>query len=259
MPDGHLISSSLGAARFAFTSEIQPGDIVDWLVEVHPDITMDIWLMVNGMPKGRGFALDFDEDIALLESLQPAIAFTGDSHGDTALLAAFPPIQMEPRRLYRQIYRSQLPAASDPEQPYLGQWEIAMAEGTTLFQHAPDGNVQVIIGLLAGSKKNELVMSCNVANSASTVLTVDIEVLDDRWIFAVKSRAAVISTMMMAPPSLQKFEKACNELLETVDIIGYHHEDMLGIYYPQGKLALTRAVPKVSPFADNAFIFAMSR
>eukprot|EP01057_Protomagalhaensia_wolfi_P000157 Protomagalhaensia_wolfi_Nauph_80__156@NODE_1089_length_1743_cov_60_623826_g831_i0_p1_GENE_NODE_1089_length_1743_cov_60_623826_g831_i0NODE_1089_length_1743_cov_60_623826_g831_i0_p1_ORF_typecomplete_len390_score92_75_NODE_1089_length_1743_cov_60_623826_g831_i0661235 len=255
-PSGDLISVSLGAARFGFTPQLVGGDVVDWMMEVHPDVTMDVWLMVNGIPQGRAFALDFDQDSAALESLRPAVAFTGHSHGDRALLAVFPPVPLDEERLAEQAYRKPGIHAVIPEQPWLGNWEIAVSD-VPIFQQAKEDNVELKFTLRAGPTEKDLILNCRVANSMSTALIINAEQLpddeEDRWVFQVMAHGPSVTTLMLPPPSLQPYETACLNLLETVRIIGYH-SDVIGLYFDEGQVALTRALYDLQPFTDATLI-----
>eukprot|EP01056_Protomagalhaensia_sp_Gyna25_P001565 Protomagalhaensia_sp_Gyna_25__1564@NODE_1804_length_1522_cov_79_174646_g1481_i0_p1_GENE_NODE_1804_length_1522_cov_79_174646_g1481_i0NODE_1804_length_1522_cov_79_174646_g1481_i0_p1_ORF_typecomplete_len229_score51_87_NODE_1804_length_1522_cov_79_174646_g1481_i06071293 len=226
------------------------------MMEVHPDVTMDVWLLVNGIPQGRAFALDFDQDGAALESLQPAVAFTGQSHGDRALLAVFPPVPLDEQGLAEQTYRNPAIHAVIPEQPWLGNWEIAVSD-VPIFQQAREGNVEVKFTLRAGLTEKDLMLNCRVANSMSIALSINAEKLpndeDDRWVFQVTAHGPSVTTLMLPPPSLQPYETACLNLLETVRIIGYH-KDVIGLYFDEGQVALTRALYELQSFTEATLV-----
>eukprot|EP01055_Gregarina_sp_Pseudo9_P004597 Gregarina_sp_Pseudo_9__4596@NODE_477_length_2748_cov_90_379107_g451_i0_p1_GENE_NODE_477_length_2748_cov_90_379107_g451_i0NODE_477_length_2748_cov_90_379107_g451_i0_p1_ORF_typecomplete_len409_score101_39_NODE_477_length_2748_cov_90_379107_g451_i09862212 len=254
-PDGNLLSSSLGSARVGFTDELNAGDVVDWLVEVHSDVTMDVWLMVNGAPKGLAFSLDFDQNVDLVKSLQPAVAFTGHSNGDTVLVVLFNPVSMTQARLLTQPYRQQISRPVSDAAPWVGHWDLALLEDA-VFRQAREDNVDVVIGL-SEQPDTHIVLSCNVVNSMSTVLTGIHERSSDHWLFLAKRRSPVVSTLVLPPDNLAIYETACRKFLQTVRILAYR-DHMLGAYWSGGKMALVRAVQKVTPFADNPFLFATS-
>eukprot|EP01055_Gregarina_sp_Pseudo9_P001297 Gregarina_sp_Pseudo_9__1296@NODE_1864_length_1286_cov_181_376905_g1730_i0_p1_GENE_NODE_1864_length_1286_cov_181_376905_g1730_i0NODE_1864_length_1286_cov_181_376905_g1730_i0_p1_ORF_typecomplete_len356_score46_32META/PF03724_16/8_4e03META/PF03724_16/7_1e10Inh/PF02974_14/2_6e02Inh/PF02974_14/1_4e03Inh/PF02974_14/12_NODE_1864_length_1286_cov_181_376905_g1730_i02171257 len=203
-----------GALRVGFVQDVPRNPTVDWMLQVAGS-TVDVYLMVNGVPRGHAFHLSFPDREAI-KQLRPMLSFSDESHDARAVV-----LQYETLPLDQSLSEKFLKA---PPTLQNTKWRLE------------DAHIILTI--------SRSVVSVRVAN----VLRAPADFKQDGTVLV---KGPVASTMMMPLPGVRKKEQEMARMLETMTHWSLNG-NILTIESEQGK---TIWLPHTDePVVENPFI-----